>query len=79
MESVALALARKSMPLKNYSVNFTESDNYTIDVQARDEEEAKEKAWNEHSNGNYSNNSSIDIDSIDEGDLVDTEIDGNNM
>lgn len=75
IESVALAFKRKSMPKRNYSVTFIENDCYTIDVVARDEDEAREMAWEEQNNGNYSNNSSADIDCVDEGDLVEEEED----
>jgi hypothetical protein len=70
IESAAKAFARKSLPLRNYSVSFSESDYYTIDVVARDEDEAKEKAWDECNNGGYSgNNVTTEIDMVDEGDL----------
>ncbi len=76
MESVALALKRKTMPKKNYTVNFNESDYYSIDVIARDEDEARELAWEEHSNGNYSGgNGNTEIDDVQEGDLVEEEAD----
>lgn len=74
IESVKLALERKNMPLKNYTVRFIESDYYTIDVVARDKEEAKDKAWNEHNNGNYSGgNGDTEIDEVEEGNLVEVE------
>lgn len=75
MESVALALARKTMPKKNFTVHFSESDYYSVDVVARDEDEARKLAWEERDNGNYTSghNQNIEIDDVDEEGLVEEE------
>ena len=59
------ALARKDMPNKTFSIDFEEVESYTITVVAKDEDEARQKAWDEQNNGNYSSNSSgADITNI---------------
>lgn len=75
IESVALAFKRKTLPKKNFTVSFSESDYYSIDVVARDEDEARELAWEEQSNGNYDGgcNTNTDIDDVQEGDIVEEE------
>lgn len=62
ISKIQKALERKSLPEKEYEVIFEESDTFTILVKARDEDEAREKAWDEQNTGNYGSGcGSVDI------------------
>lgn len=57
IEEAAKALKKKEGGLTTYRVSFSTEETYDIVVDAKDEDEAKEIAWEESNNGNFSSNS----------------------
>ena len=67
LQDIQKALARKDMPNKVFHVDFEEVEYYRITVTAKDEDEARQKAWDEQNNGCYSSQTNgPDITNIDE-------------